>query len=175
MVWLHGGGFFGGSGHDLISYDGENLCRRGDVVTVTLNHRLNLFGFLNLAEIGGERYAASGNAGMLDLGLALEWVRDNIAAFGGDPGNVTIFGQSGGGGKVGTLMAMPAAQGLFHRAVVQSGSMLRMATPEDSGRLAHIVLNELGLAAQRIERLHELPVETLVMAARAARRVLYRS
>jgi para-nitrobenzyl esterase len=75
MVWLHGGGFFGGSGHDLISYDGENLCRRGDVVTVTLHHRLNLLGFLNLADIGGARYAASGNAGMLDLGLALEWVR----------------------------------------------------------------------------------------------------
>src|SRR5207244_1681605 len=107
MVYMHGGGFSAGSGNDLLSYDGENLARNHDVVVVTHNHRLNVFGFLNLAEFGGERYAGSGNAGMLDNVAVLEWVRDNIANFGGDPGKVLIYGQSGGGGKVSTLMAMP--------------------------------------------------------------------
>jgi para-nitrobenzyl esterase len=111
MVWLHGGGFTAGSGHDLLSYDGENLARRGDVVVITNNHRLNAFGYLDLAGLGGERYASSANVGMLDIVAVLEWVRDNAAAFGGDPGNVTVFGQSGGGGKVSALMAMPAAKG----------------------------------------------------------------
>ena len=134
MVWMHGGGFSGGSGHDLLSYDGENLARRHDVVVVTHNHRLNAFGYLNLRELGGEKYQRSANVGLLDLVAVLEWVRDNIARFGGDPKNGTIFGQSGGGGKVGCLMAMPAARGLFHRAIVQSGSMLHAGTPEDTGR-----------------------------------------
>jgi para-nitrobenzyl esterase len=123
MVYMHGGGFSGGSGNDLLCYDGENLARHHDVVVVTHNHRLNLFGYFDLAEIGGERYAFSGNVGMLDIVAVLEWVRDNVANFGGDPSNVMIFGQSGGGGKVTALMGMPAAKGLFHRAVVQSGSM----------------------------------------------------
>jgi para-nitrobenzyl esterase len=170
MVWMHGGGFSGGSGHDLFSYDGENLCHRGDVVVVTLNHRLNLFGHLNLAEIGGERYASSGNVGMLDLVLALEWVRDNIANFGGDPGNVMIFGQSGGGGKVTALMGMPSAKGLFHRAAVQSGSLLQMAQPADTSRLARAVLDELGIRAEQLDKIHSVPVEHLVAAGQAALR-----
>jgi para-nitrobenzyl esterase len=140
MVWLHGGGFQAGSGQELPSYDGENLAKRGDVVVVSLNHRLGLLGYLNLAEIGGAKYASAANVGNLDLVAALEWVRDNIANFGGDPGNVTIFGQSGGGGKVSSLMAMPSAKGLFHKAIVQSGSGLRMVRPETSAKVAAAVL-----------------------------------
>lgn len=121
MVWLHGGGFAAGSGNDIPAFDGENLARRGDAVVVTLNHRLNVLGFMDLSHYG-EKYARSGNVGMLDIVAALEWVRDNIAQFGGDPSRVMIFGQSGGGAKVSTLMGMPAAKGLFHRAIVQSGS-----------------------------------------------------
>ncbi|MBI3735652.1 carboxylesterase/lipase family protein [Candidatus Sumerlaeota bacterium] len=115
MVWLHGGGFQAGSSQELPSYHGERLARRGDVVVVSVNHRLGVLAHLDLASIGGEKYKHSANAGTLDLVLALQWVRDNIANFGGDPGNVTIFGQSGGGGKVTALMAMPSAAGLFTR------------------------------------------------------------
>src|SRR5436190_17830143 len=122
MVWLHGGGFAGGSGNWLL-YDGTNLARKEDVVVVGVNHRLNLFGFLYLAGLnGGEKWNQASNAGMLDIVAALQWVKENISGFGGNPGNVTVFGQSGGGGKVTTLMAMPAAKGLFHRAIAQSGS-----------------------------------------------------
>ncbi|MGE3818856.1 MAG: carboxylesterase/lipase family protein [Isosphaeraceae bacterium] len=170
MVWMHGGGFFAGSGHDLLAYDGENLARRHDVVVVTHNHRLNAFGYLNLAELGGERYRHSANVGLLDLVAVLEWVRDNVARFGGDPGNVTIFGQSGGGGKVGSLMATPAARGLFHKAIVQSGSMLHAGIPEDTGRLASAFLKELGLSKSRIDQLQEVPVERLTTAVREATR-----
>jgi para-nitrobenzyl esterase len=127
MVWLHGGGFTAGSGQELTSYDGENLARRGDVVVVSLNHRLNVFGYLDLSHYG-DRYTESANVGNLDIVAALEWVRDNIAGFGGDPNLVTIFGQSGGGGKVNALMAMPSAAGLFHRAIVESGSLLTRIT-----------------------------------------------
>ena len=172
MVWLHGGGFSSGSGQELLSYDGENLCRRGDVVVVTLNHRLNTFGYLDLAESGGEQFASSGNAGMLDLVLALEWVRDNIANFGGDPGAVMIFGQSGGGGKVSTLMAMPSAKGLFHRASVQSGSTLRVAEPNDAAKLAAAVLDELGMSKSDVSKLQEVPTDRLLYAALAAQRKL---
>ena len=133
MVWLHGGGYEAGSSQELPSYDGENLSRRGDVVVVSVNHRLNVFGYLNMAAIGGEKYARSVNVGMLDIVAALHWVRDNVGRFGGDPANVTIFGQSGGGAKVSTLMAMPAAKGLFHKAIVQSGSQLRLATADAVG------------------------------------------
>jgi para-nitrobenzyl esterase len=168
MVWLHGGGFIVGSGHDLAAYDGESLATRGDVVVVTLNHRLGVFGYLNLAEIGGEPYAASGNAGMLDIVLALEWIQDNIASFGGDPDNIMIFGQSGGGGKVSALMAMPAAQGLFHKAAVQSGSRLRMSLPEDSTHLAEVLLAELGVNPDRLEELQQFSVQQLVAAAKSA-------
>ena len=171
MVWLHGGGFSAGSGQELLSYDGENLARRGDVVAVSLNHRLNTFGFLNLAEYG-ERYASSGNAGMLDLVAALEWVRDNIANFGGDPGRVMIFGQSGGGGKVGTLMAMPSAKGLFHRAVIQSGSMLRVAEAADTAKLAAAVLEELSILKTDVDKLQDVPVDRLLGAAQAAQHKL---
>jgi para-nitrobenzyl esterase len=170
MVWIHGGGFQAGSGQELPSYDGENLAKGGDVVVVSLNHRLAVLGFLNLAELGGERYAASANVGQLDLVAALEWVRDNIAAFGGDPGNVTIFGQSGGGAKVSTLLAMPAARGLFHKAIVQSGSGLRMVRPETSARLAAAVVAELNLSRHHLDQLHQLPVAALVAAGQAAMR-----
>src|SRR6204780_5604588 len=124
MVWLHGGGFTSGNG-SYTMYDGGNMARKHDVVTVTVNHRLNSFGFLYLADVGGAKYANASNVGMMDVVAALEWVRDNIANFGGDPGNVTIFGQSGGAGKVSTLLAMPGAKGLFHRAIVQSGANLK--------------------------------------------------
>jgi para-nitrobenzyl esterase len=172
MVWMHGGGFIGGSGHDLLSYDGENLAHRHDVVVVTHNHRLNAFGYLNLAELGGEKYRDSANAGLMDIVAVLEWVRDNIARFGGDPKNVTIFGQSGGGGKVATLMAMPSAKGLLHRAIVQSGSMLRAGLPADSGKLAAAVLAELNLSKSQIDQLQTVPVERLTVAAFAAARKL---
>ena len=134
MVWLHGGGFRAGSGQELISYDGANLARDHGVVVVTLNHRLNVLGFLDLSAYGA-KYAKSANLGMTDIVKALEWVRDNIAAFGGDPDNVTIFGQSGGGGKVSTLMAMPSAKGLFCKAIVQSGSITQLMEPKYSRRI----------------------------------------
>jgi para-nitrobenzyl esterase len=172
MVWLHGGGFEAGSGQELKSYYGENLSRRGDVVVVSLNHRLGVLGYLDLSEIGGERYANSANAGMLDLVAALEWVRDNIANFGGDPGNVMIFGQSGGGGKVNTLMAMPAAKGLFHRGAVESGSLLNAAMPADSARLGAEVVKQLGLSAFEIDKIQDVPVEKLVLAGMAAIKAL---
>lgn len=170
MVWLHGGGFQVGSGHDLAAYDGEALATHGDVVVVTINHRLGVFGYLNLTELGGERYARSGNAGMLDIILALEWVRENIERFGGDPNNVMIFGQSGGGGKVCALLAMPAAKGLFHRAAVQSGSTLRMGEPEDTSALAAAVLHELGVKPGHLEAMQQFTVEQLLAAAQAVRR-----
>jgi para-nitrobenzyl esterase len=170
MVWLHGGGFQAGSGQELPSYDGENMARRGDVVVVSLNHRLGVLGYLNLAEIGGAKYASAANAGNLDLVAALEWVRDNIANFGGDPGNVMIFGQSGGGGKVSSLLATPSAKGLFHKAAVQSGSGLRMVQPETSARVAAAVLAELGLGASQLDQLHALPVQKLIDAGAAAMR-----
>jgi len=160
MVWLHGGGFSAGSGQELKAYDGESIARRGDVVLVSLNHRLNIFGYLNLSKYGQE-YASSANAGMLDLVASLEWVRDNIANFGGDPGNVMIFGQSGGGSKVSTLMAMPAAKGLFHKAAIESGSSLRQSTPEDSEKLAAATLELLGLSPSQVSKLRDVPFEKL--------------
>lgn len=167
MVWLHGGGYFSGSGSKPTN-DGTALARRGDVVVVTVNHRLGPLGYLHLGELAGDRYAASGNAGMLDLVLALEWVRDHAELFGGDPGNVMIFGCSGGGGKVASLMAMPSARGLFHRAVIQSAYGLRMMTKEDATRFAEAVLFELGLKADQADRLHQLPAEQLWAAYWAA-------
>ncbi|HZT38459.1 MAG TPA: carboxylesterase/lipase family protein [Bryobacteraceae bacterium] len=168
MVWLHGGGFVAGSGQEHPGYNGENLSRRGDVVVVTINHRLGVLGYLNLAELGGEKYVRSANAGMLDIVACLEWVRDNIGNFGGDPSNVTIFGQSGGGAKVTALMAMPSAKGLFHRAIVQSGSSLRMARPENTAKLAAATLSELGVSPSQIGRLHEIPAAQLIAAGSAA-------
>ncbi len=171
MVWLHGGAFAYGSGNRAVT-EGANLARRGDVVVVSVNHRLNIFGFLHLADVGGERYRHSGNAGMLDLVAALQWVRDNIAGFGGDPGNVTIFGESGGGGKVSVLLAMPAARGLYHRAIIQSGATIRVSTRERAGALAEAVLKELGLARHQCDRLQSVPVERLAAAIAPASRTV---
>jgi para-nitrobenzyl esterase len=167
MVFMHGGGYTGGSGNDLLSYDGENLARFHDVVVVTHNHRLNVFGFLNLAEIGGERFAHSGNVGMLDNVAVLEWIRDNIASFGGDPANVMIYGQSGGGGKVSHLMVMPAAKGLFHRAAVESGATLRTGDPAAAAKIAAGLLDELNISSSQWEKLQTVPTATLVTAAAA--------
>jgi para-nitrobenzyl esterase len=168
MVYMHGGGFTAGSGHDLLSYDGESLARNHDAVVVTHNHRLNVYGYLNLSRLGGEEYASAANVGMLDIVAVLEWVRDNISTFGGDPGSVTIFGQSGGGGKVIALMAMPAAKGLFHRAIVQSGPFLKALSPDYSGRLAELVIEELGLSKSQLNELQKIPVDRLSGAAAEA-------
>ena len=163
MVWLHGGGFRAGSGQEQIGYDGTNLARDHGVVVVSLNHRLNVLGFLDLSAYGPE-YAHSGNVGILDIVKALEWVKANISAFGGDPSNVTIFGQSGGGGKVSTLMAMPSAKGLFHKAIVQSGSITGLMTPKYSRRVGAYTVENLGLRPSRIEQLKEVPYPELLAA-----------
>ncbi len=156
MVWLHGGGFASGSG-DYSIYDGANMARKRDVVVVTVNHRLNVFGYLYLADLGGAKYADASNAGHRDIVLALEWVRDNIANFGGDPANVTIFGQSGGGGKVATLMAMPAAKGLFHRAICQSGASIKGMSRENATRTAQGLLTKLNLKPDQLDQLQNMP------------------
>jgi para-nitrobenzyl esterase len=174
MVWLHGGAFAYGSGNREVT-DGANLARRGDVVVVSVNHRLNILGFLHLADIGGVEWAHSGNAGMLDIVAALRWVRDNIAAFGGDPGNVTIFGESGGGGKVSVLLAMPAARGLFHRAVIQSGAAIRVSTRERAAALAAAALKELGLSGGDLAKLQALPAEQILKTIAPAARAVGRS
>ncbi|MGH9740622.1 MAG: carboxylesterase/lipase family protein [Candidatus Acidiferrales bacterium] len=163
MVWFHGGGYSQGSGAFII-YDGTNLACRHDVVIVTVNHRLNVFGFLYLAELGGKKYAQSSNVGMLDLVASLEWVRDNIGEFGGDPNNVTIFGQSGGGGKVSTLMAMPPAKGLFHRAICESASAIEGVPKETATKEAAAYMAKLGLRANQVDELQKLPAERLVEA-----------
>lgn len=165
MVYMHGGGYSGGCGHDLLSYEGESLARNHDVVVVNHNHRLNVYGYLNLEAIGGDDFAQSANVGMLDIVAVLEWVRTHIASFGGDPGNVTIFGQSGGGGKVAVLMAMPAAQGLFHRAIIQSGPFLRALEPDYSQQVAQVLLDELGLSRSQVKALQQVPVDRLSGAA----------
>jgi para-nitrobenzyl esterase len=164
MIWLHGGGYTAGSGQELRSYDGENLARRGDLVVVSLNHRLNVLGYLDLSKFG-DQYGASGNVGMLDIVAALEWVRDNIENFGGNPQMVTIFGQSGGGGKVSTLMAMPAAKGLFHRAIVESGSILQGIPPENAQKVTDAVVGELGLTAATIGQIQTLPYQQILATA----------
>jgi para-nitrobenzyl esterase len=166
MLYLHGGGFAQGSG-STSAYDGSALCRRGDVVVVTINHRLNALGYLYLGGIN-EDFADSGNVGQLDQILALQWVRDNIAAFGGDPGNVTVFGQSGGGAKVSTLLAMPGAHGLFHKAIIQSGPGLKMAERADANALAERMLTALGIAKADVHRLQTLDPKAVIDAATAA-------
>jgi para-nitrobenzyl esterase len=161
MVWLHGGAYsIGSSGAPM--YDGANLAAKHNVVVVGVNHRLNVFGFLYLGKIEGESYADSGNVGMLDIVLALRWIRDNIAQFGGDPGNVTIFGQSGGGGKVSALMAMPDARGLFHKAIVQSGSEIRVNTSEEADEAARKFLAHIGVENSRLNQLAEMPMDRLI-------------
>ena len=164
LVYIHGGGFVSGAS-SAPGLDGHNFARRGDVVLVSLNHRLNLFGHLSLAESGDARYADAGNVGLLDVIQALQWVRDNIANFGGDPGNVSISGQSGGASKVAVLMAMPGAQGLFHKAIIQSASsLLRMATPEAAARNTHHLLTQLGLDVRNVNALLDVPAATLLQA-----------
>ncbi len=172
LLWFHGGGYTFGSSHELPMLNGQNLAGRHEVVYASINHRLNVFGYLDLSQIGGERYATSANVGMLDLVASLEWVRDNIAMFGGDPDNVTIFGQSGGGMKVSTVMAMPSATGLFHKAVIHSGPGLRAGTPDASNRLALAVLDELGLSRSQVQKLHDVPMKRLLQAGQAAERKL---
>ena len=167
MVWLHGGGYSAGSGQELPSYDGTSLAFAEDVVVVSINHRLNVLGFLDLSAYG-EKYAKSANAGLLDIVASLEWVRDNIAAFGGDPSNVTIFGQSGGGGKVTTLLATPCAKGLFHKAIVQSGSMLRTMESKYSRKIGIATVRNLGLDASSIDKISEVPYGELLAAGEKA-------
>lgn len=163
MLWCHGGGFSSGSGSSPIT-DGTNLARRGDVVVVTINHRINALGFTYLAEIGGADFAQSGDAGMLDIVHALRWVRDNIARFGGDPDIVTIFGQSGGGRKVNTLLTMPSARGLFHRAIIQSGPSMRLVEIADATRVAEALMAKLGLNRSQVRELQNLPVDRIMSA-----------
>ena len=163
MVWIHGGGFNTLSGSSP-AYDGVNLAKRGDVVVVTLNHRLNVFGFLHLGDLAGDQFAQSGNVGMLDLVHALRWVRDNAANFGGDPSNVTIFGESGGGRKVSTLLAMPSAKGLFHRAIIESGPGIHLQPRDLATEIAISVLNELDLPISQISRIQEMPMEKILAA-----------
>uniref|UniRef100_S0DF61 Putative esterase n=1 Tax=termite gut metagenome TaxID=433724 RepID=S0DF61_9ZZZZ len=167
MVWLHGGGYSAGSSQELPSYDGTALAAKGDVVVVSINHRLNVLGFLDLSAFG-DKYASSGNAGMLDIVAALRWVRTNIAAFGGDADNVTIFGQSGGGGKVSTLMAMPSAKGLFHKAIVQSGSLTTSMESQYSRRIGVATLEELGVGTTELDKLADIPYNTLIAAGNRA-------
>jgi para-nitrobenzyl esterase len=159
MVWFHGGGFSSGNGASR-AYDGVRLARRGDVVVVTVNHRLNVFGYLALGHYG-EGFEDSAAAGVLDMVAALEWVRDNIEAFGGDPDTVMIFGESGGGAKVSTLMATEKARGLFHRAVVQSGAMIRFPEQETARGTADKVVEKLGLTKETIGQIKTLPVEAI--------------
>jgi para-nitrobenzyl esterase len=163
MVWLHGGGFATGAG-SAHSFDGNFLARSGDVVVVSVNHRLNLFGFLYLGDAGGEKYADSGNAGLLDIVAVLQWVHDNIGHFGGNPGNVTIFGQSGGGLKISTLLAMPPAKGLFHKAIIESGSLLKGIHREDANKTTDRILAKLGLQPNQVDELQKLPVDRLLSA-----------
>jgi para-nitrobenzyl esterase len=167
MVWLHGGGFSSGSGGDAIS-EGGNLARKGDVVVVSVNHRLNVFGYFQLSKEWGPEYVSSGQAGMLDIVLSLEWVRDNIARLGGNPGNVTIFGESGGARKVPMLMAMPPAKDLFHRAIIQSGSGLDAPSSAEAISLGRELLKKLGIAEGDREALKRTATQAIFDAQPAA-------
>jgi para-nitrobenzyl esterase len=169
MVWLHGGGFSSGSGSSAIN-DGTSLAHTSDVVVVTINHRLNVFGSTYLGEAAGRDFALSGTVQMLDIVAALEWVRDNIARFGGDPNVVTIFGQSGGGRKVAVLMSMPSAQGLYHRAIIESGAVLRLTTPEDAIKYTELLLAEVGLTASQARELQNVPMARLLDADAAVQK-----
>ena len=168
MVWFHGGGYDQGTGGS-IGYDGDGLARHQDVVVVTVNHRLNVLGYLYLGEMGGPEFESSANVGQLDLVAALRWVHDNISSFGGDPNKVLIFGQSGGGGKVSTLLAMPAARGLFHRAVIQSGASLRGGPRDTANKTAETILKELGLKPGQGRELQQAPLDKLMDAGNKGR------
>lgn len=166
LFYIHGGGYNNGSGsHPL--YDGANLCRRGDVVVITVNHRLNAFGYLYLGESGDERLRNAGNVGQLDLIDALHWVREHAPEFGGDAGNVTVFGQSGGGAKIATLMAMPGADGLFHKAMTMSGQQVTAAGPRAAAQRTALFLAELGLGPRDTDALLAMPMARLLEATRA--------
>jgi len=171
MVWLHGGAFTSGSGSAPL-YDGANLARRGNVVVVTINHRLGALGYTYLRHALGDDFASSGNVGMLDIVAALAWVRDNIAEFGGDPGRVLIFGESGGGQKVSTIMAMPAAKGLFHRAVIESGPGLKMNALDHATMVGDMFLAELGVTPERLADLQTIPLDRILAAQGAVNRKL---
>lgn len=171
MVWLHGGGFEAGNSAAEDAYDGENLSRKGDVVVVSINHRLNVLGFLDLSAYGDE-YKYSGNLGMLDIIAALEWIRDNIAKFGGNPNNITLFGQSGGGAKILALMGIPKAVGLFHKAIEQSGAvdLMGITFPEQKAtrRVAALTLEKLNIAPEKIAEIKNVPYSKLSEAANQA-------
>jgi len=165
MVWLHGGGFAAGSSIEQVAYDGENMSKYGDVVVVTINHRLNILGYMDLSPFG-EEYTNSANAGSADMVAALRWVHDNIANFGGDPENVTLFGQSGGGMKVWTLMQTPSAEGLFHKGIIQSGLIDEfMNSPKTNGtHIVNAMLKELGFAESEVEKLETVPYDQMASA-----------
>lgn len=164
MVWFHGGGYSSGSGGNT-RYEGSHLATRQGIVLVTVNHRLNVFGHLFLADIAGDAFADSGNLGMLDIVAALQWIHDNITEFGGDPGNVTVFGESGGGGKVSTLMAMPAAAGLFHRVIAQSGVAIQQTPRDAATNVAKAVLTQLGIQpSDAAAKLRSVPQANLLAA-----------
>jgi para-nitrobenzyl esterase len=175
MVWMHGGGFTNGSSMESYAYEGKNLSEYGDVVVVSLNHRLNIIGTMDISAYG-EQYQNSRYTGMADLVAALQWVQENIAQFGGDPGNVTIFGQSGGGGKVMRLMHMPVAKGLFHKVIAQSGGGLNYRTVEPATAIkrqqaiAAATLKQLGLDGSQIDRLKQVTYKDLIIAGTAATR-----
>ena len=166
MFYIHGGAYSHGSGSSPL-YDGTRLCKRGDVVIVTVNHRLNGFGYLYLGRLAGAQYADSGNVGMLDLVMALRWVRDNIAEFGGDPDRVLLFGQSGGGAKIATLLAMPVARNLFHRAATMSGQQVTASGPLNATSRARVLLDALGLPADRVGQISTVPQEKILAALSA--------
>jgi len=170
LVWLHGGGYTNGNSMEQDGYDGENLSRKGNIVFVSINHRLGPIGFSDLSSIGGEKYAQSGNVGALDMVAALQWVRFNIKNFGGDPNNVTIMGQSGGGAKVCILTAMPSANGLFHKAVPLSGSAVKAMNQEISRKIGDYIIKEAGLKPGEIDKLQEIPWKDYILLANAAAR-----
>ncbi|MGB5460527.1 MAG: carboxylesterase family protein, partial [Eudoraea sp.] len=168
LFWIHGGGFTAGSSQELPSTDGENLSKKGDVVVVSINHRLNILGFLDLSAYG-DKYKHSANNSIIDIVAALEWVKNNVENFGGDAGNVTIFGQSGGGAKVNTLMAMPKAKGLFHKAINQSGSFrTAMLEKNETQTIAAEVISNLGLNDNQVDSLQNIPFEILSAAGTKA-------
>lgn len=171
MVWLHGGGFMAGSSLESDAYDGANLAKSQDVVVVSVNHRLNAMGYLDLSHLGG-KYAQSVNLGVQDLVASLEWVQQHIDQFGGDPNNVTIFGESGGGAKVMTLMGTPSAKGLFHKAIVQSAlvgnDMIQLLKPEISRRVTELTLKNLGIQNNKLDKLNDLPFEQILEAGNQA-------
>ena len=163
MFWLHGGGFDSGTSE----WDPGMCLAKKDVVVVSINHRLNILGFLDLSTVS-KKYKYSGNVGMLDVVQALQWVRDNIKEFGGDPGNVTIFGESGGGGKVGSLLCMPPAKGLFHKAIIMSGTILNVNTKAMTEELGEAVLKELGIDKRDVDKIKDVPYQELYAAGQRA-------